>query len=84
MSFDLKKSLPKPGARFVLPALHGSADACVLAQAAAVLKAQGRMLTVIAAVLMVWPSSHDDTGKRVVQPPAPDRMDTRNPGQGGE
>jgi hypothetical protein len=37
---------------------------------------------VIAAVLMVWPSAHDDTGKRVVQPPAPDRMDTQNPGQG--
>jgi len=37
---------------------------------------------VIAAVLMVWPSSHDDAGKRVVQPPAPDRMDTQNPGLG--
>ncbi|RXZ38889.1 transcription-repair coupling factor [Oxalobacteraceae bacterium CAVE-383] len=49
MSFDLKKSLPKPGARFVLPALHGSADACVLAQAAAALKAQGRMLTIVVA-----------------------------------
>jgi transcription-repair coupling factor (superfamily II helicase) len=49
MSFDLKKSLPKPGARFVLPALHGSADACVLAQAAAILKAQGRMLTIVVA-----------------------------------
>jgi transcription-repair coupling factor (superfamily II helicase) len=49
MSFDLKKSIPKPGARFVLPALHGSADACLLAQAAALLKAQGRMLTVVVA-----------------------------------
>lgn len=49
MSFDLKKSIPKPGLRFVLPALHGSADACVLAQAAAVLKAQGRMLTIVVA-----------------------------------
>lgn len=37
---------------------------------------------VLAAILMVWPSSHDDAGKRVVQPPAPDRMDTQNPGQG--
>ena len=49
MSFDVKKSLPKPGARFVLPALHGSADACVLAQAAAQLKTQGRMLTIVVA-----------------------------------
>ena len=49
MSFDLKKSIPKAGARFILPALHGSADACVLAQAAALLKAQGRMLTVVVA-----------------------------------
>jgi transcription-repair coupling factor (superfamily II helicase) len=49
MSFDLKKSLPKPGTRFVLPALHGSADACVLAEAAAILKAQGRMLTIVVA-----------------------------------
>jgi transcription-repair coupling factor (superfamily II helicase) len=49
MSFDLKKSLPKAGTRFVLPALHGSSDACVLAEAAAVLKAQGRMLTIVVA-----------------------------------
>ncbi|HEY4318105.1 MAG TPA: transcription-repair coupling factor [Herbaspirillum sp.] len=49
MSFDVKKSLPKPGARFVLPALHGSADACLLARAAALLKAQGRMLTIVVA-----------------------------------
>ncbi|MNS06988.1 Transcription-repair-coupling factor [compost metagenome] len=49
MSFDLKKSLPKPAARFVLPPVHGSADAFVLAQAAAELKAQKRMLTVVVA-----------------------------------
>ena len=49
MSFDLIKALPKPGSRFVLPALHGSADAHTLAQAAAELKRQKRMLTVIAA-----------------------------------
>jgi transcription-repair coupling factor (superfamily II helicase) len=49
MSFDLKKSLPKPGNRFTLPAVHGSADACVLAQAAAELKSQQRMLAVVVA-----------------------------------
>lgn len=49
MSFDLKKALPKPGSRFVLPAVHGSADAFVLAQAAAELKSQGRMLTIVVA-----------------------------------
>ncbi|MDO9421338.1 MAG: transcription-repair coupling factor [Herminiimonas sp.] len=49
MSFDLKKSLPKPGARFVLPSVHGSADAYVLAQAAAELKSHKRMLTVVVA-----------------------------------
>lgn len=49
MSFDLKKFLPKPGTRFVLPALHGSADAYVLAQAAAELKVQKRMLAVVVA-----------------------------------
>ncbi|MES2024987.1 MAG: transcription-repair coupling factor [Pseudomonadota bacterium] len=49
MSFDLKKSLPKPGSRFVLPPVHGSADAYVLAQAAAELKSQKRMLTVVVA-----------------------------------
>src|SRR3546814_556725 len=49
MSFDLKKSLPKPGSRFVLPAIHGSADAYALAQAAIELKAQQRMLTVVVA-----------------------------------
>ncbi len=49
MSFDLKKSLPKPGSRFVLPPIHGSADAYVLAQAAAELKSHKRMLTVVVA-----------------------------------
>jgi transcription-repair coupling factor (superfamily II helicase) len=49
MSFDLKKSLPKPATRFVLPPVHGSADAFVLAQAAAELKSQKRMLTVVVA-----------------------------------
>ena len=49
MSFDPIKSLPKPGTRFVLPALHGSADACVLAQAALALKSQQRMLALVVA-----------------------------------
>jgi transcription-repair coupling factor (superfamily II helicase) len=49
MSFDLKKSLPKPGARFVLPAMHGSADSYALAQAALELKSQKRMLAVVVA-----------------------------------
>ncbi|MCA1325913.1 transcription-repair coupling factor [Herbaspirillum sp. alder98] len=49
MPFDLKKSLPKPGVRFVPPAVHGSADACLLAQAALELKRQGRMLAVVVA-----------------------------------
>ncbi|WP_256077080.1 transcription-repair coupling factor [Massilia sp. YIM B04103] len=49
MSFDLKKSLPKPGNRFVLPTLYGSSDAYALAQAALELKQQGQMLAVIVA-----------------------------------
>ncbi|MBV8635031.1 MAG: transcription-repair coupling factor, partial [Burkholderiaceae bacterium] len=49
MQVDLPKSLPKPGHRFVLPPVHGSADAFVLAQAATELKAQKRMLAVVAA-----------------------------------
>ncbi|MGI4849271.1 MAG: transcription-repair coupling factor, partial [Janthinobacterium lividum] len=49
MPFNLKKSLPKAGHRFVLPATHGSADAYVLAQAAIALRAQGRMLAVVVA-----------------------------------
>jgi transcription-repair coupling factor (superfamily II helicase) len=49
MSFDPKKSLPKPGTRFSLPAVHGSADAFVLAQAAVELKERNGMLTVVTA-----------------------------------
>lgn len=49
MPFDLIKSLPKPGHRFVLPAIHGSADAYALAQAAAELKSQQRMLAIVVA-----------------------------------
>jgi transcription-repair coupling factor (superfamily II helicase) len=49
MSFDLKKSLPKAGNRFALPAVHGSADACVLAQAAIEMKSRQRMLAVVVA-----------------------------------
>ncbi|MBA5606683.1 transcription-repair coupling factor [Duganella sp. FT3S] len=49
MSFDLKKSLPKSGTRYTLPALHGSSDAYALAQCALELKSQGRMLAVVVA-----------------------------------
>ncbi|MGV7206664.1 transcription-repair coupling factor [Oxalobacteraceae bacterium A2-2] len=49
MPSDLTIPLPKPGTRFVLPALYGSADAYALARIALELKAQGRMLAVIAA-----------------------------------
>ncbi len=49
MSFDFKKILPKPGTRFAVPTLHGSADACALASAALELKSQQRMLTVVTA-----------------------------------
>ena len=49
MPFDLKKSLPKPGNRFAIPPVHGSADAFVLAQAAQELKARGQMLVVVVA-----------------------------------
>ena len=49
MSFDPIKSLPKPGARFVLPTVHGSADAYVLAQAATSLKSRQTMLVVVVA-----------------------------------
>ncbi len=40
---------PKAGHRFVLPALHGAAEALVLAQAAQALKAEGRMMVIIVA-----------------------------------
>jgi transcription-repair coupling factor (superfamily II helicase) len=49
MPFDLKKSLPKPGARFALPASYGSADAYALAVAGLELKSRKQMLTVIVA-----------------------------------
>ncbi|MFZ6813509.1 transcription-repair coupling factor [Undibacterium sp. Rencai35W] len=49
MAFDLVKALPKPGNRLVLPALHGSADAYALSQAATALKAQQRMLSIVVA-----------------------------------
>ncbi|MFL6715721.1 MAG: transcription-repair coupling factor [Burkholderiaceae bacterium] len=49
MPFDLKNILPKPGSRFALPAVHGSADAYLLAQAALALKARGQTLAVVVA-----------------------------------
>jgi transcription-repair coupling factor (superfamily II helicase) len=49
MPFDLAKALPKPGNRFALPALYGSADAYALSVAALGLKKNGQMLTVIVA-----------------------------------
>ena len=49
MPFDLKKSLPKPGTRFALPTLYGSADAYALAVAALDLKSHQQMLTVVVA-----------------------------------
>lgn len=49
MTFDFVKSLPKPGNRFSLPALHGSSDSYALAQAALHLKKQGQMLTIVVA-----------------------------------
>jgi transcription-repair coupling factor (superfamily II helicase) len=49
MPFDLKNILPKPGSRFSLPAVHGSADAYLLAQAALALKARGQTLAVVVA-----------------------------------
>ena len=42
MSLSPATPLPKPGHRFVLPALHGAAEAYVLAQAACALKANGQ------------------------------------------
>ncbi len=49
MSFDLEKLLPKPAARFAIPAVHGSSDAFALAQAALALKMRQRMLVVVVA-----------------------------------
>lgn len=49
MSFDLIAKPPKPGTRFVLPTLHGAAEAMLLAQAAHTLKAEARTLVVVVA-----------------------------------
>jgi transcription-repair coupling factor (superfamily II helicase) len=49
MSFDPRKTFPKSGTRFALPAAHGSADAYTLAQAAVELKSQKRILAVVVA-----------------------------------
>ncbi|WP_154365937.1 transcription-repair coupling factor [Duganella alba] len=49
VSSALTKSIPKPGNRFALPALHGSADAYALAQLALELKSRGQMLAVVVA-----------------------------------
>ncbi|WP_175041536.1 transcription-repair coupling factor [Duganella vulcania] len=49
VSLVLKNSLPKPGTRFALPALHGSSDAYALALTALELKSRGQMLAVIVA-----------------------------------
>ena len=49
MPFDLKKSLPKTGTRFALPALFGSSDAYALSVAALELKASKQMLAVVVA-----------------------------------
>src|SRR6195952_5299585 len=49
MSLAFTKSLPKPGTRYALPALYGSADAYALAMTALELKTRGRMLAVIVA-----------------------------------
>ncbi len=49
VSSALSKSIPKPGNRFALPALHGSADAYALAQIALDLKSRGQMLAIVVA-----------------------------------
>ena len=49
VSSALTKSIPKPGNRFALPALHGSADAYALAQIALDLKSRGQMLAIVVA-----------------------------------
>ena len=49
MSFDLNRFLPKPGARYAVPAAHGSSDAFLLAHAALQLKARKQMLAVVVA-----------------------------------
>ncbi len=49
MSLDFSRALAKPGHRFVVPELHGSADAYALSQAAQSLQQEGRMLLIILA-----------------------------------
>lgn len=49
MPTHFKKLLSRPGQRYVLPALHGSADSLAIARAASELKAQNRMLVVVTA-----------------------------------
>ncbi|MBK4736234.1 transcription-repair coupling factor [Noviherbaspirillum pedocola] len=49
MSFDLNTFLPKQGTRFSMPAVHGSADAYVLARVAGQLKKQDKMLAIVVA-----------------------------------
>lgn len=49
MSFEFKKFLPRPGQRYVLPPVHGSADALMLAKAAQELKKNQQMLVVFVA-----------------------------------
>mgnify|MGYP007032617110 CR=1 FL=1 len=54
MSFDPKRALPKPGTRFVLPALHGAADACVFdVVAEGVAEARARNLSFAARDLLL-------------------------------
>lgn len=73
MPFNLKKLLPRPGQRYALPQLHGSADAWMLAQAARVLKAENQMLVVFTASAsdarrlleeVPWFDSHTDSPLR--------------------
>ncbi len=47
MLSSFKKYLPRPGQRFVLPNLHGSADSLAITTAALELKKQNRMLIVV-------------------------------------
>jgi len=49
MSADFLKFLPRPGQRYSLPALHGSADSLAITLAAAELRAQNRMMVVVTA-----------------------------------
>lgn len=49
MPADFKKFLPRPGQRYALPTLHGSADSLAITLAAAELRAQNRMLVVVTA-----------------------------------